>query len=92
MKIGKDEFANFIRIDAELRALATNYFEARAKTLNPRLRHEIEKIEFHDEGCTISYRSSHCSNCRGNDDLDDIYVSLDDLSEFATQNEQDSAG
>lgn len=92
MRIGNDEFANFIRLDAELRALAGRYFEARAKTFNPRLRHEIEKIEFQDDGCTITYRSSHCSNCRGNDDVDEVYATLDDLLEFAEENEQDSTG
>ncbi len=83
MRIGKDEFAQFLRIDAELRALAAKYFEERAKSLNPRLRHEIQKIEFQDEGCTITYMSTHCSNCRG--EIDEIYVSLEELLEFGEE-------
>jgi len=94
MTIGKDEFANFLRIDAELRALAGRYFDARARTFYaPRLRVDLESVVFHGEGCTIYFSKSRCSNCRGNaDDLDDIYVSLDDLLEFSAQHEPDAAG
>lgn len=82
MRIDKAEFAQFARQYAELTARARKYFEERAKNFNPQLRHSIEKIEFQEDGCTITYRSTHCSSCRGNDDIDDIYVSLDELLEF----------
>lgn len=82
MRIEKSEFERFAALHAELTQRARKYFEARAKTFNPNLRHEIEKIEFGSDGCTITYRSSHCSNCRGNDDIDELYMSIEDLMEF----------
>lgn len=81
-KIDKSGFERFAALHAELTQRAKKYFEERAKSFNPSLRHEIEKIEFNSDGCTISYRSSHCSNCRGNDDIDELYTSIDDLLEF----------
>ncbi len=82
MRIDQSEFERFAALHAELTQRARKYFEARAKTFNPNLRHEIEKIEFSSDGCTITYRSSHCSNCRGNDDIDELYMSIEDLMEF----------
>lgn len=82
MKIDKSGFERFAALQVELTARAKKYFEERAKTFNPNLRHEIEKIEFSSDGCTIAYRSSHCSSCRGNDDIDELYMSIDDLLEF----------
>lgn len=82
MNIAKSDFDQFARINAELTARAKKYFDARAKSFNSQLRHEIEKIEFNSDGCTISYKSSHCSNCRDLDDTDEIYVSIEDLLEF----------
>ncbi len=82
MKIDKSGFERFAALHVELTLRAKKYFEERAKSFNPSLRHEIEKIEFNSDGCTISYRSSHCSNCRGKDDIDELYMSIDDLLEF----------
>lgn len=92
MKVGKDEFANFLRLDAELRALATSYFEARVKAMpRPRL-YAIKKVDFHDDGCTITYHSRHCSSCLDYEDPTEIYVSLEDLLEYGSDNEQDVTG
>ncbi len=82
MRLDQYDFEHFIRLQVELTARATKYFEARAKTFNNELRHELTKIEFHSDGCTISYKSSHCSNCSDLDNTDEIYVSLEDLLEF----------
>ena len=82
MKIDHSGFERFAALHAELTARAKRYFEARAKTFNPNLRHEIEKIEFDSGGCSITYRGSHCSNYRGNDDINEISMSVDDLMEF----------
>jgi len=82
MKIAKSDFDRFAALHAEMTARAKKYFEERAKNFNPRLQYEIEKIEFGCDGCTITYRGSHCSNYRGNDDIDELYMSIEDLMEF----------
>ncbi len=83
MKIDQSEFERFAALHAELTQRARKYFEARAKPpSNPNLRHGIEKIEFSSDGCTITYWGSHCSKCHGNDDIDELYMSIEDLLEF----------
>ncbi len=44
MNIAKSDFDQFSRIHAELTARAKKYFEARAKSFNTQLRHEIENL------------------------------------------------
>ena len=82
MNIDKSGFDRFCAVHAELSARAKKYFEMRAQHFNPGLRHSIEKIEFSSDGCTITYRSNHCSNCRGNDEIDELYMSIEDLLEL----------
>ena len=82
MRLDQYGFMHFICLQAELTARAVKYFEARAKTFDKGLRHGLTKIEFHSDGCTISYKSSHCSNCRDLDSTDETYVSCEDLLEF----------
>ena len=77
LEISEEEYANFVRIDEELRELATRIFEEQSKTFNPQLRYEIRNIEFDESGCTIWYYSTHCSNCR--DEVDTLFVTLDEL-------------
>ncbi len=82
MKIDQYDFEHFQRLHVELTARATKYFEARAKSFNKEMRHELTKIEFNSDGCAISYKSSHCSDCRHLDESNEIDVSIADLLEF----------
>jgi hypothetical protein len=80
MRIDKSDFERFAALHAELTQRAKKYFEARAKTFNPELRHEIVQIDFDSDGCSITYRSTHSSNCRG--DIDELSMSIEGLMEF----------
>ncbi|MBA3855329.1 MAG: hypothetical protein C0507_00325 [Cyanobacteria bacterium PR.3.49] len=79
LEIGEAQYALFVRINESLRERAGQIFEERARSLNPQLRHEINSIEFDESGCTISYTSTHCSNCRHYDEIDHEYISLNEL-------------
>jgi len=79
LEIGAAQYAQFVRINEGLRARASEIFEERSRALNPQLRHEIRSIEFDESGCTISYTSTHCSNCRHYDEVDYDYISLNEL-------------
>lgn len=81
MKIEKADYEGFAAIYAALTRRAQKYFDECAKSFDPGLRYTIEKIEFSSDGCTITYRSSHCSACRHNDDIDWLDVSIDELLE-----------
>lgn len=79
LEIGEVQFAQFVRIGEALRERATEIFEERKRSLNPQLRHEIRSIEFDESGCTISYTSTHCSSCRHYDEIDYMYISLNEM-------------
>ncbi len=82
MRIDQYDFEHFVRLHVELTARATKYFEARAKTFTDDLRHKLEKIDFHSDGCTITYKSSHCSICPDLDETHEVEVSIEDLMAF----------
>ena len=79
LEIGEVQFAQFVCIGEALRERATEVFEERKRSLNAQLRHEIRSIEFDESGCTVSYTSTHCSSCRHYDEIDYMYISLNEL-------------
>lgn len=82
MRIDSSDFDSFLRINAELKARATRYFEERAKHFENQLRHEIVSIDFSADGGSITY-TSHC--CHREDETNDICFSFDDLAAFEQQ-------
>lgn len=89
MSISRLDYESFVRHYDILMERARQLFAEKARHLNPELRHEIVKIDFDDSGCTIHYKSSHCSNCQP--DVDEWHVSLDDLLEDEAERAEPAA-
>lgn len=82
MRLDQYDIEHFLRLQVELTARATKYFEARCQIFDQIVRHELAKIEFHSDGCTITYRKVSISTGFPIEGPEEIEVSIDDLLSF----------